>query len=62
MMNMIQANVGAYVSFCKLLAIYVLDAFMLPGTPKPKNIGLLILCNSVMLERYYVVLCDILLS
>jgi len=46
----IPRNSGAYVSFCKLLAMYVLEAFMPPGTPKPKNIGLLILCNSIMLE------------
>ena len=37
-------------SFCKLLAMYVLDAFMLLETPKLKNLGLLILCNSIMLK------------
>jgi len=37
-------------SFRKLLAMYVLDAFILLETPKLKNIGLLILHNSTMLK------------
>ena len=37
-------------SFRTLLALYVLDAFMLLETPKLKNIGLLMLRNSIMLK------------
>ena len=43
-------------SFCKLLATYVLDAFMFVMIPGLENAELLTLCDAIMLKWCYVVL------
>ena len=45
-------------SFCKLLAICVIDGFMLLMIPRLEDAELLILCNTIVLKSYYMMLCN----
>jgi len=49
-------------SFCKLLAICVLDGFMLLMIPSLKDVEFLILYDTIVLKCCYVMLCNVLVT
>jgi len=48
--------------FCKLLAICVLDGFMLLMIPRLEDAELLILCNTIVMKWCCVMLCYVLVT